>query len=145
MQYVNALNANSFTVDICAYEQAGFNNFNQLAITFTDSVNLNEKVTFTLTQQEGVVNANISNKQNVNIGGSFLTDSINFAVKNGNSVYDGTKFLTTIENFDNGIPFSGFSSGKIYVDFTIKNVTGNSAFYVRNFNGQTMFIICKSN
>lgn len=140
-EYINVLPSNYFKVDFVTYtDEVGYANFDEIIITLTDSVNVNEKLTVKLTQVDNAVKLNLAGFQELNTSGNFKNGKVNFEIKNDNGVYSDTKFLTNIEKFDNGLPFTGFSSGKMYAEFTISKVSGNSAIYIKNLNDQTLFI-----
>ena len=121
------------------------NKFGGLKIRLIDSEDASSSVTFKVTK--GVYGSGQSyvelNGIKALIGCSFFGDTPNrnFYIEYNNSdctITDGNTFTLTVNNDDEGNKFGGFASGKVYMEITFENVTGESEINFANINGQKL-------
>lgn len=62
----------------------------------------------------------------------------NLSYKDG-WIYDGTRSVCKIDNYENGKSFDGFFSGKVYFEMTALNSTGNTTVEFSDFCGNKDF------
>lgn len=110
---------------------SGLTNYSSVTFTMTDAINAEQSVK---------IKVYTAANSNVEYGGKAYSAS--FALANGADLAfdysDGTMtitsggkiFLAEIAGYENGKAFEGFSSGKVYVDFSADNVTAPSRYIV---------------
>lgn len=114
------------------------NNFSEVQFTFTDSenpniyltVNIYKNADSTATESEIAVNG----KNIGNINSSFygnVIDTFRFTLSQAGGVYNYNDELITLAE-----DFEGFTSGLVYLSFTVKGVTGDASIQLKQLLNQ---------
>lgn len=135
MRFNNAIHENYANVTIGTEPSAL--NFGSVNLTFTDSVNADEKIAVTLNLQN---KANASLSLNGKLIGSLegknfgIAETVDFSVTTIKIAIDSEnrvlliddEVLCSIDEFYNGETFGGFSSGYVYLNLNAENITDKS-------------------
>lgn len=137
--YANVLSASSLSLvfDMQKNASEGF------SITVRDSVNPVEKIVFSVENRLGLPALFVGDTMLGALGGSMVVESAqqmkivydNYAY----SVYGrNDEYIGTIAEYSNGLPFEGFTSGAVYVEFSFDERTDIGAnFWLYSLNGHT--------
>lgn len=137
--YANVLSASSLSLvfDMQKNASEGF------SITVRDSVNPVEKIVFSVKNRMGLPALFVGDTMLGALGGSMVVES----AQQMKIVYDNyaytvygrsDDYIGTITEYSNGLPFEGFTSGAVYVEFSFDERTDIGAnFWLYSLNGHT--------
>ncbi len=135
LEFANSVIAQNSSIQLIS--NPGKDNFSNVKVTFTDSLNEEEKVTLTLkNNKDGSIAFNINDR-------SYLTSS-SFSKNNNLTMgYADNRFYlnTTIvecESYDNGKAFNGFSSDRIYFSVSIENAKAGAGLKLSKIDNQSI-------
>lgn len=137
IKFINPIDVNYFKFIFFYSSQSGANDgFN---VIITDSINKLQKVVLTFKEVENKTQIFVNGTLNTTIDGTFESSitALNLTMNDGfGQVYNGTDKLLVIKDFANGFEFTGFESGKVFLEFGFENVTGMSRIDIVNIAGQ---------
>ncbi len=117
------------------------NNYNEIAFYMTDSVNPEQSIALSFQRlSSGAINVYLNG---VKLSGS-LTATFNnggiitIAYAAGVLTINSTEFRVTLRTYENGKPFEGFTSGKVYFGGEMTEIGGPSLLRITKVNNQTM-------
>lgn len=143
MRYVNPLAAKNFEIlfDIPVTE----NNFNTLKLKFTDSLNPSQYITVDIVRNNGAKRCFVYvNGELCEMSGAFNGESnspfhITFKTLTNQLIDHEGRIITTLKRYADGSEYTGFDSGRVYVDFEFKGVTGKSTVRLEKLGNQAMY------
>lgn len=143
MRYVNPLPAKNFEVlfDIPIEE----NNFRKISLTFTDCLNPEQQLLVDIVRNDGNKRCfAYVNGEKFEMSGGFSGESnvpfhITFKTSEGKLIDHDNRTIATLSRYANGDEYTGFDSGRFYVDFTFGEVTGKSTIRLQRLSNQAMF------
>lgn len=140
MRYITPVAINNF--ELLFDVPAAANNFGSLLVTLTDSRNARQSLTLEFEGIAGKSKSNIYvNGENYEMSGSFdgtSTNPFNLLFK-GETLVDYTgAVITKLKTFADGSKYTGFDSGRVYVEFEFKNVTGQSTLRLQRLADQSI-------
>ena len=143
--FINSLLDEVFNV---TFELGGFGeNFTEFSICLTDSIDISEKVEMTfLYNGVGVdvyVNGEMKQRNFINVVASASEISVGWDVNTDSWLIGTSSRLEVVESVY-GLPFDGFTSRKVYMDFSVKNNGTEASILVKKIVNQDMGSISKS-
>ena len=125
MTFINPLPGNNFTVTL---KGAAGSELTVAKLILTDSVDVNQRLEFTLTSQ-GSTSLIDYNGVTAEMEGSFVAgNTLKFDIKNNNRIYDKNNVCVAYADYAvNGDPFNGFTSGKFYMTIEFVDFGGNGS------------------
>lgn len=141
--YVNALLAEGMAIEFRGVDNMSF--YNEITLTYTDSLNADEEIKFIFTPNEvgnrTLVYLNDYSAIPYEISQSMISgaDSIEFLINVDAKTFKYDKYSAStpaIETYVNGEEFNGFSSGKVYVRMNVNGVVAESALDIVSIGGQ---------
>ena len=121
------------TVAIKLSSIKGLIRYKGFAYTLTDVQNPNEKVTVTVEAKAGSVFVRNGDVE-ISLALDFTQDTIfDFKYAGGRVYFDSASFLIT--NYDNGEPFNGFSSDKVFMTVTLDNARVGASYLIQEVTG----------
>lgn len=143
MRYVNPLAAKNFEIlfDIPVAE----NNFTTLRLTFTDSLDTTQKLTVDIVRNEGAKRCFVYvNGELCEMNGAFNGESnspfhLIFKTTSNQLIDHEGRLITTLKSYADGSEYTGFDSGRFYVDFEFAGVTGKSTVRLEKLGNQAMY------
>lgn len=139
VSFINVIDLNFFKFNFY-FSQINTNN-SGLKIVLTDSVNELQKVVLKFVKEGETIKLYNNEILLATINGSFNVNSEQFALNMKDEfgdLYNATEKIATIKEFANGLAFSGFESGKVFLEFGFEGVTGASTINITNLAGQPM-------
>ena len=130
--FANAVAAKNFTLDIRTV--SGKSNFTALSVKLTDSENARQSLTVRLVKGYStyrVVTGNVSENTTIPVSG---TANISVGFTEGRVLLGGSAFDPVVNDY--GEKFTGFSSGKINVEFTAENASVGAQYHIYSVSGQ---------
>ncbi len=136
IEFVNAVYANGFASNFSLLAESA--NYKKLNVYLTDAVDssLQIKVSYFL-DGEGVRVA-------INDGTQYATSyeqsdlSLQFDNQDSAFLLDGGSSKYAVTTTLQGLPFSGFTSKKVYVTYEMEGIEGNAGLVVNSINGQNL-------
>lgn len=132
VQFVNKLPISSLSFQINSDDT--YTSINKLSVVVRDSENATERVTFTLSKKDLYTSNVVVNGAQYQVNGGMVADyrsvagemttvagTITLSIKN-NALYDSIGMISKISTYDNGLPFNGFNSGKVYLNVVFDDV-----------------------
>lgn len=143
MRYVNPLAAKNFEIlfDIPATE----NSFTGLKLTFTDSLNPSQYLTIEIERNDASKRCFVYvNGEKCEMNGSFTGQSnspfhLIFKTITNQVVDHEGRLINTLKRYADGTEYTGFDSGRFYIDFEYTGVTGKSTVRLEKLGNQTMY------
>lgn len=121
------------------------NNFTTLRLTFTDSVNLSQKLVVDIVRNDGSKRCYVYiNGEMFEMNGAFNGESnspfhIVFETSSAKLLDHEGRVITVLKHYSDGSDYTGFDSGRFYVDFEFKGVYGKSTVRLEKLGNQAMF------
>ncbi len=140
VEFVNAILAENLTIEF-AFD-VDQNNFNELEIWLTDSVNPEEQLKISVRKDKTDSSDLYLNDQLFgNMTNSFFnSDNVSLSYANASrSLFIGNSDTVVVKSANNGDEFKGFSSRYVYVKFAFAGVEGNSKVSLSKINNQVLF------
>ena len=111
-----------------------------IIITLSDSVKKENAVSLRIekSKSDASVISCLNDSAGINGAAGNGKASFNLSYSKG-WIYDDSKAVLKLKYYDSGEVFDGFSSGKVYVDFTVKNSAGETFLTFSEFCGNQDF------
>ena len=147
-EFINPVLAEGFSAEYAVTKISGDdgtttikNNFNELAVILTDSVNAKQQIKISWKNVAGV-NWTYVNDKITTISSAFDFNGAlsNFVFHNATHTFEDKSSTMSIEinQTVNGEKFEGFTSGKVYFELALYGVNGDAAVSITKINNQTV-------
>ena len=139
--FANALVANGFNLTFGGVKDGGA--FDAMTITLTDSVNGNERLVITIERSRygllslrcGEISDSVSATQIEGENGEAI-QSLAVELNKSRLLVNG--YAYDVKSFADGSSFGGFSSGMVYLSFSVTGAEENSVYYVCTVNSYSI-------
>lgn len=121
------------------------NNFSTLHLTFTDSMNPSQKLVMDIVRNDGAKRCYIYvNGEMFEMNGAFNGESnspfhIVFQTTSSKLLDHEGRVITVLKQYADGSAYTGFDSGRFYIDFAFGGVYGKSTVRLEKLGNQAMF------
>ena len=126
--FINPLMASNFSLDLMTV--AGASKFSQISLCLRDSVDASVQVSAIISKDKDetiLTIAGTSLSLNLNFDGASASFNLGFVGKD--LIVDGTTSVAVVAS-DDGRPFNGFPSGKLYFELALHNVEEGGAIFI---------------
>ncbi len=133
--FANAVIAENSSIQLAT--DPGKENFQAIEVTFTDSLNENEKVTMRIQKNASdTINFTIDERTYPAKASFSAKNTLTFNYSNGYFSFENMGVEANV--YDNGEAFKGFSSGKIYISMTLKDAKPDAGIRLAKIDNQSM-------
>ena len=141
MQFVNPVSTDNVKMSF-VFDNETDASFNAIEVTVADSVNYNQRVTFTFKKTSDGATVTVGKVTNP-VAGAFKSNSIVAEIED-DSLNDVYSSVGRFKTYNNGDEFKGFTSGKVYVSYTFLGVdtaAEETGVRIVDFCGQPRFAV----